>query len=244
LTPPGSSTSVPVSFVSLGVMKVDYQGRYTAHATISVGGQVQEADLAGSIQVNGDCTGTETCTIGPLQCADRLVILDNGNEMRWMPTKYPLGPATGVGTFRRLSWGEPRCTPDMVRGVYAGSAEGTYLVAVTGQPQPVPTPFAGVFTQTFDHGTGSATATGSMAGTIFEVEFPKVSVEVDAGCIATMKYTGGVSKQVPGQTFSGTVKYIVLNYGDELIGMEIESNVGLPIEFENHRRISMMPIVR
>ena len=136
-----------------------------------------------------------------------------------------------------------RTEDEMVRGVYAGSAEGTYMISFPGQPQAVPTPFSGLFTQTFRHGgTGAATATGSMAGNIFDVEFPQVSIEVDSGCMATMKYVAGVSKQLPGQTFSGTVKYIVLKNGDELMGMETESNIGLPIELENHKRISMMPM--
>ena len=58
-----------------------------------------------------------------------------------------------------------------------------------------------------------------------------------------MKYTG-TSKQFPGQTFTGTVKYIVLNYGNELIGMDTEANTGLPaVVLDNLKRISMVPIV-
>jgi hypothetical protein len=47
-------------------------------------------------------------------------------------------------------------------------------------------------------------------------------------------------KQLPGQLFTGTLKYIVLEHGDGLIGMEVESNLGLPIELESHRRVARM----
>lgn len=238
----GSSTPVPVPFASLGVMKIDSQGGYTARATASIGGQVQDLELTGAIQVNADCTATETCTIGSLSCADRLVII-NANEMRMMPTKYPAGPATGLAEFRRLSWGEPRCHAPMVHGRYGGSAEGTFMVPMPGQSQPVPTPFSGLFTLSFRHGgTGTGTATASMAGAIVDVEFPNLSIDVNPDCTAIMKYTDGVSAQMPGSVFSGTLKYIVLNNGNELIGMETESSIGLPVEVESHKRISLLPM--
>ena len=235
---------MPAPFVALGTVKIDNQGRYTAHGTASAGGQVQDADWSGSIQVNPDCTATDTYTYGPFQGADRWVILGSGNEMRSFPTKLLGSPTAAMYYYWRIARGEePNCTSDMVRGVYGGSAEGIYMIPVPGQPQPVPTPFSGIFTQTFRYGgTGTAVATGSMGGSIFDVEFPEMSMKVNPDCTATMKYTGGVSKQLPGQKFSGTVKYIVLNDGNELIGMETESNVGLPIVLENHKRISIIPL--
>ena len=58
-----------------------------------------------------------------------------------------------------------------------------------------------------------------------------------------MKYSG-TSKQFPGQTFTGAVKYIVLNYGNELIGMDTEANTGLPgVVLDNLKRISLAPLV-
>jgi hypothetical protein len=58
-----------------------------------------------------------------------------------------------------------------------------------------------------------------------------------------MKYSG-VSKQFPGMTFTGSVKYIVVNNGNELIGMDIEANTGLPgVVLDNLKRISMVPVV-
>jgi hypothetical protein len=227
-------------------MKIDHQGRYTAQAAISVGGQVQDANLAGSIQVNADCTATDTYTIGAFQGTDRLVILDNGNEMRMMPTKYPLGPTAGMAYFRRIAWGDTnsQCNAGMVRGYYAGPREGTQMAPGASPAQLVPVPFSAVHTATFQYGgTGTAASTASLGGTIVDFEFPGISIAVNPDCTATMKYTG-VSRQFPGQTFTGTVKYIVLNYGNELIGMDTEANTGLPaVVLDNLKRISMAPIV-
>ena len=238
---PGSPAPMPVPFVSLGTMRIDGQGRYTGSGTISIGGQVQDAAFSGSFEVNPDCTAVETGTVGPLQSAGRLVILDNGNEMRELPTTHPLGPVTELAHFRRISWGEPRCRPDTVRGVYGGSGAGMFMVPVPGQPAPVPTPFAGIFTMVFDgNGTGTGTATASMAGGIADVEFAEMSMTVNRDCTATLDYRGTV-EQAPGQVFSGTIKYVVLDHGNELLGMEVVSSVGLPIELEHHRRIAPTP---
>jgi hypothetical protein len=245
---PGSSSPVPVPFTGLGIMKVDYQGLYAVHATISVGGQIQEVEFSGSIQVNPDCTATNSYTSGTLQGADRLTILDNGAEMYSMPTKFPLGPAAGMFHLRRIAWGDwnwnPPCTVDMVRGYYAGPREGTQMVPGASPSQLVPVPFSAIHTATFQNGgTGTAASTASLGGAIVDFEFPSISISVNPDCTATMKYTGA-SKQFPGQTFTGSVKYIVLNYGSELIGMDTEANTGLPaVVLDNVKRISMAPIV-
>jgi hypothetical protein len=242
MTVPGSPMPVPMPFVSLGTMRIDWQGRYTGQGTISVGGQVQDMGFSGSIQVNPDCTAVEAGSVGPLQTAGRLVILDNGNEMRELPTTHPLGPVIELAYFRRLSWGEPHCQSETVRGVYQGSGAGTFMVQVPGQPQPVPSPFAGLFTMNFDgDGTGSGVASASLAGSLADVEFPEISMKVNHDCTATLEYKGSV-KQAPGQVFSGTIKYIVLAHGNELLGMEVVSSIGLPIELESHRRIAMRPL--
>lgn len=241
---PGASAPAPVPYASVGVMKVDNQGRYTAHATISVGGRVQDADLAGSLQVNADCTATQTCTGGTMQCADRLVVLDYGNEMRGMPTQSPLGPAAGLVSFRRMTWGDwgPQCTAGMVRGVYAGWREGTVIMPVPGQSQPVPLPFSGIVRfAVHSGGTVTAASTASMGGTIVEFEFPKASLLVNPDCTATLDYVAA-SKQFPGMTFPGVSKFIVLNFGNDLMGLDTHSSSGSPIVIENDRRISIMPM--
>lgn len=242
VTAPGNTSPVPVPFAGLGVMKIDYQGRYTDHATFSAGGQVQEGDFAGVIRVNPDCTGTDTYTFGGEQFTGRVVILDNGNEMRYMPTKFPGGPTAGMVYFRRLWPGGPtECTSDMVRGVYAGSREGIYMVPVPGGSQPAPTPFSAVHNATIQNGGGTGASTASLGGTIVEFGPWKFSVQVNPDCTAILSYTGG-SKQFPGQTFTGAVKYIVLDHGNELLGLHTEDNAALPVVIENMKRISMMPV--
>jgi hypothetical protein len=239
---PGSSTPVPVPFASLGIMNIDYQGRLTAYGTMSAGGQVQEFGFPGLMQVNPDCTASDTYTIGPFEGADRIVILDNGNEMQVMPTKHPMGPVTGRAYFRRIAWDEPHCTGNMVRGLYLGTSEGTYMIADSGQSQLAPTPFSAILSTAFQQsgGTGSGVATASMGGTAFDIETSKMSLEVNADCSATLQWTA-VSRQAPGQTMTGTTKYIVLDKGKELMGMETANSLGLPIRIENYKRTSMIP---
>ena len=235
----GSPTPVPLPFASLGIMKVSSQGSYTAYGTISIGGQVQDTSLTGSIQVNPDCTGTDTYNIGPFQGSDRLVVLDNGNEMHMMPTVHPLGPVAGRAYFRRIAWGEPNCTTDMVRGVYGGSGAGIMMIPLPGQPQPAPMPFSALFAMTFERvGTGTGTAAASVGGTVFSSKFPNTTLVVNPDCTATLEWTG-VSSLSPGETHTGAVKYIVLDHGNELMGLSVKDSAALPIEIENLKRISM-----
>jgi hypothetical protein len=239
MTLPGSSDPAPVPLAGVGIAKIDWQGRYTIHATISAGGYIQEVDFSGSVQVNPDCTATDAYTSGTAQGVDRLVILDNGNEMRSMPTKFPLGPVAATAVFRRISWAEAQCTSNMVRGVYGGSREGTVLMPMPGQTQLVPAPFSAVHTATLGAGgIGTAASVASMGGTVIEFQMPKISVQVNPDCTANMSYTA-TSNMFPGMTFTGAIKYVVLNYGSELIGVETEGNSGLSIVLESLKRISM-----
>lgn len=244
VTVPGSPTPVPVPYASLGIMEVDQLGHYTAHATISAGGQVQEVHFPGLIEVNADCTATDTYALGPTEGVDRLVILENGNAIEGMPMKHPLGPVAGTFHFQRIQGSrKPSCTTDMVRGLYAGPREGTQMLPVPGQPELMPVPFSAIHTATFQiGGTGRASSTASLGGAIVDFEFPSLSIAVNPDCTATMRYTG-ISKQFPGQTFTGAIKYIVLNHGDELIGMDTEANTGLPaVVLDKLKRVSMVPI--
>jgi len=241
---PGSASPVPVPLTGLGSGKIDSDGHYTIRATISAGGQIQEVEFSGSIQVNPDCTATAKYTLGSTEGTDRLIILEGGNEMYAMPTSFPLGPFAGVFSLRRVAWGEARCGSYMVRGVYAGPREGTQMMAVPGQSQPTAVPFSAIHTATFQSGgTGSGESTASLGGNIVDFDFSGLSMVVNPDCTARMKYTA-TSKQFPGQTFTGAIKYVVLDNGNELIGMDTEANPGLPaVVLDNLKRISMTPRV-
>lgn len=239
---PANPAPVPVPFAALGIGPIDYQGRYTVHATISLGGEIREVDFSGLIRVNADCTATDTYSSGSLQGANRLVILDNGNEIRSMPTEFPMGPAAAIFHLRRISRAEPQCTSGMVRGAYVASREGIVLMQIPGQSQPVPTPFSAIVTANVQwNGNGTAASTASMGGTIVNFEFSSASFQVNTDCTATLDYTA-VSKQFPGQTFTGALKYVVLNNGDELLGLDTRSTGVLPIVLEDMKRISMAPV--
>lgn len=232
---------VPVPYASLGIMKIDDEGAYAGYGTMSVGGQVVDVPpFGGSLQVNPDCTGTDS--FGLAQVAGRFVILDHGNEIQGMPLVHALGPVAGTLVLRRIAWGEARCGPHMVRGLYGGLREGIQTVLPPGQSQPVTVPFSAVHTAAFrDGGAGTATSTASMGGAILEFQFPSVSITVNSDCTATMRYTA-ISAQFPGLSFTATVNYIVLDYGDELMGMDTMASLGLPgVVRDNLKRISIAP---
>ena len=116
------------------------------------------------------------------------------------------------------------------------------MMMVPGQPQPAPTPFSGIVTASIQYdGTVSASSTASLGGTIVEFQFPKGSIQVNPDCTATFNYTG-VTPQFPGQAFPGTLKYIVLDNGNELLGLDTKTTGGFPIVLEDLKRISMMPL--
>ena len=241
MTIPGSATPVPVPYASLGTMQIDAKGRATSRGILSAGGQIQEFEFPGSVQVNADCTATDTYAIGPVEGADRMVILDNGNAMQVMPTKHPLGPVAGRAYFWRLAWGAPYCTTEMVRGLYAGTAEGTLMVPVSGQPQAAPAPYSAIGTMFFERdGNGPASLTAALGDNALNMEFPKTSIEVASDCTATVQWSG-VARQIPGQTLSGKTRYIVLNHGSELIGLAVTNALGLPVTIDHYKRVSMAP---
>jgi hypothetical protein len=79
-----------------------------------------------------------------------------------------------------------------------------------------------------------------MGGSIVDFDMSKASLQVNPDCTATLNVSA-VSKQFPGQTFTSTLKYIVLNYGNELIGLDTQGSAGSSIVIESDKRISMMP---
>jgi len=243
VTVPGSAAPTPVPVVGLGIQKIDYQGQFTVQSTLNAGGQVQSGTFSGSIQVNPDCTATDTYSIPgvPGKGTDRLLILGNGTEMRLMPMVGALGPMTALAYYRRISWGDPQCTSDMVHGVYGGTADGLFLMAVAGQSQPVAMPYSGILAMTFPYtGKGTGAATTSIPGTFLDWSFPEAVVAVNADCTGTIKWKAA-PKGSP-QVGSGSDNIIVLSNGDELWSLQTQNYAGVPIIIEKYRRISTLPV--
>ncbi len=105
------SPPVPVPTGILLIGGVDYQGNLSGTFTSSMGGQVGTGQYAGSLtMVKPNCTGTWTWTLKGMsgQAVERLVILDNGNEIWTLPTQGVLGMPVGLGRHIRLSAVAPR----------------------------------------------------------------------------------------------------------------------------------------
>ena len=99
---PGGSGPVPVPYAGLGLEKIDNQGQFTVQGSLNAGGQVQAVNFTGSIQVNPDCTSTDTYTV------------PRGSWKRYGPADHPRqrqrnaddgndGGAGGCGWHRSVS---------------------------------------------------------------------------------------------------------------------------------------------
>ncbi len=250
---PGSAQPVAAPVTALGMYSIDEQGRLTGWFNMMLAGDYSDATVAGRVEVNSNCTGTIRFTVTPLgapgplpgEGAFRILVLDNGNEIRAMSvTDFPL-KYTGVETHRRIvrnSQAAPKCTAETVRGTYGIVAEGITLITVPGQTQPVPAPYSGIGAIAID-GRGGITggSTASVAGGLGEVELADASLQVLADCTAYAIYRvrpKGVPAALPSQ---GIMKLVILDNGEEIRGLEIRGLTGkslLPLVW---KRISKEP---
>ena len=197
---PGSPQPVPAPVTALGMYSIDEQGQLTGWFNIILAGNYSDATIAGRVAVNSNCTGTIRFTVTPLgapgplpgEGAFRILVLDNGNEIRAMSvTDFPM-KYTGVETHRRIvrdSQAAPRCTAETVRGTYGGVAEGIVLMTVPGQTQPLPAPYSGIGALAID-GEGGVTggSTASIAGEKMESELADASLQVFPDCTGHLSY--------------------------------------------------------
>ncbi len=235
--PPGSEPT-QVLFAAVAIANVDFQGNFTGPLTVNIGGKVFSGMWGGSITVNPDCTAVLKHHVVGLagEATGRAWILDGNREMVGMGLQGEIGKATGLSHFRRVSRGDPGCTGQMVRGVYAVTYEGNFFVPSPGQAQPTARPFSMIGAVTFDHGgAGSGAATISLAGNITETVFPEVSITVNEDCTATAKWKDA-------KNGSGTDRMIVLDNGDEIISMPAQNSSGLPMMLGTLKRVSMTPV--
>ena len=251
---PGIAQPVPAPVTALGMYSIDEQGRLTGWLNTMLAGNYSDATIAGRVAVNSNCTGTIRFTVTPLgapgplpgEGAFRILVLDNGNEIRAMTvTDFPM-KYTGVETHRRIvrnSQAAPRCTAETVRGTYGTAAEGIILKTVPGQTQPVPAPYSGIGAIAID-GRGGITggSTASIAGELMESELADASLQVLPDCTGRISYRlrpKGAPAALPG----GISKVVILDNGDEIRALEIQlpMGIGMPLLPSVSKRISKEP---
>ena len=238
VAPAGSTTPVATPAAQLFVEKIDYQGRLNGTFYASVGGQISSGTLSGNIQVNPDCTASDTFTMsaagtGPLpgSGSERLFVVGRGDQMRGMTTKGLLGSQAGITYYRRIAWSDPQCTQDMLHGAYGVSWEGAFVMTPPGQSQPVALPYSQIGAGAYDYaGKGSGVATMSLGGNIIPSTLPAVTVTINADCTGSLKYKGGA------------FQIVVLNSGDELLGFGLQITGGSPIMIGKFNRLSAVPV--
>lgn len=235
---PGSAQPVAAPVAAQGMYSIDDQGRLTGWINTMMAGTYNDATITGRVTVNPNCTGTIQFTVTPLgapgplpgEGAFRILVHDNGNEIRAMSvTDYPF-KYTGVETHRRIirnSRAAPTCTAETIRGTYGSAAEGITLIDIPGQTQPVPAPYSGLGAFAID-GKGGITggSTASIAGELAEVELADASLQVFADCTGYITYRirpKGAPAALPGQ---GIMKLVILENGEEIRGLEIQAVTG------------------
>lgn len=234
----GSQQLVPVPGVTLAIFKIDWQGHFTATGPASFAGQIATGDVAGTIQVNPDCTATANFTIqvpgmtpAPLPGVETLVIVDHGDQMWSLPSQEPLGLGVTLETLRRISVAEPQCSNDTVVGhfgiMYQGYAVGT-----------APVPISYVGTAAVDYqGTVSGGGTLSDGGAIANVTLADATLKINPDCTGTMQYS--ISGSNPALKGPNIDRLVALNDGDEIILMPVQSALGGPIMLGSMKRINI-----
>jgi hypothetical protein len=247
MTVAGSSQPVPVPYAELYVATIDAQGNLSWKGMASVGGMVSGAKGTGTIAIAPDCTGTETFSIEgvPGQGVERLVVLNNGTEVRGMVTTGILGKPIGIEYWRRMSWGDaPVCAENVVHGVYQGTYDGYVMMKTSpDQAQPVPVPVSVIVAAGTDYqGNVAGGGTISVGGTIQDFTFPNSTFQVNPDCTGTVHRNillKGSSAPLPVQDID---QFVVLNGGEELILLNVQEALGSPIAIGNLKRTGMMPI--
>jgi len=250
---PGSAQPVAAPLTALGMYTIDEQGRLTGWFTNMLAGEYSEATVAARVEVNPACTGTIRFTItprgapGPLpgEAVSRIVVLDNGNEIRAMTITGIMGKPTGTETYRRIvrnSQAVPRCTAETVRGTYGTAADGITLMTLPGQAQPVPAPQSGIGAFAID-GRGGITggSTVSLSGELMEVELADASFQVMADCTGYILYRikpKGAPAALPGRALD---KVVIMDDGEEIRSLTLLSLTGKPLMPAVWKRMSKEP---
>lgn len=251
ITPAGAAQPLSVPIANLALVSVDSQGRMAGQGFGSLGGTVSQTPGAGSIQVNPDCTAIVTTAAGTKSID---IVLDQGQEIRGLMTQAPAGKPVVQGAGRRICrfgshpffcnarfqtvFRPAECSAADVRGVYAVTYQGTYMVSQPGVTQPVPVPSLITALATVDYeGRLSGRGTATMAGDPQDYQILNGQVAVQPDCSATVQ----MSVSTGSLTDQGKSWVVVLDGGNELWAIQTESLAGKPVLAGVWRRLSAIP---
>jgi hypothetical protein len=225
---PGGSV-VPAAMASLGIATIDLRGTISINGYQSIGGQVSQTQMTGTITVNSDCTASADFGDGT---TETLVIIGNGADMRSLTLAVgPLRSPITFGNWKRISPGPNtvmpnQCAPRGLAGVYAYQSSGT--VILTQPPGPIPVATLGVGSVNRD-GAVSANVTASIAGQIVPLVITAASpINVSSNCTATVTFNVTSQGAPLGQHQDFLV---VLDGGRELWDLTIKDFLGQSVEF-------------
>lgn len=235
---PGGSV-VPAPMASLGIATIDLRGATAINGYQSLGGQVSQALMTGTITVNSDCTASADFGGG---ITATLVITGEGREMSSLTlTDGSLGSPITYGHWKRISpvpnmLTPIQCSPRGLAGIYAYRSSGT--VIVTQAPGPVPVATLGMGSVGHD-GTVTATATASIGGQIVPLAITTAApINVSPNC--TVHATLNVTSQ--GEPLGQHQDFLVVLDGEaELWDLTVKDFLGQSIEFGTWTRTSPTP---
>jgi len=254
MTLPDQPFPVSVPVVGVGIAAIDHQGKVHGSHTVSVGGEIVEAEISGAVEVSSDCTAVESFAIKvggeytATAAVDKLVIADGGDVMTGILAGLPW-KAVWTTTWKRISrvpytrfQPQPPCSIDTIRGTYAFQYDGAIMMAVPGMPQPVPVVGALIGVGSIGYrGQTSGRGSASIGGEAMEFEFsgsPGATI-VNRDCTATSKWMMPIpGTDVPGE---GMDKMVILDGGDEIWTMIAKGVLGAPIILGKWTRISRVP---
>jgi hypothetical protein len=251
ITPAGAAQPISVPIANLALVSIDSQGTMAGQGFGSLGGTVSQTPGAGSIQVNPDCTAVVTTAAGTKSID---VVLDQGQEIRGLMIQAAGGKPVVQGAGRRICrfgrqpfFCNPRfqaifrpaeCSAADVRGVYAISYQGTYMVPQPGATQPVPVASLITALASIDYeGRLSGRGTATMAGDPQDYQILNGQIAVQPDCSATVQMSVGTGTL----TDEGKSWLVVLDGGNELWAIQTESRAGKPVLAGVWKRLSTIP---
>jgi len=239
MTPAGASQPVAVPFVTLAIASIDSAGAVSGQAYGALGETITKIPGGGSIQVNEDCTAVAKTSVGSVATD---VILDEGREIRsvmiQVPTAKPIVQGVGKRISRIPATVEPvQCSSSSVHGVYAVTYQGTYMMPQADGSQSVAMPALTVALISVDY-DGQLTGRGTMtlAGNPLDYQADgHLDVNTDCSALAQMSVQSGMLAD------QGKAWIAVLDGGNELWAVQIESAVAKPVTSGTWKRISPIP---